>query len=138
MSNTTFNKRARETAGVADRIARRVAALAAKKPVEADPIAHNPVTNRISVRQPVFRQGRLTVTGGVKLDCIIVDMSSNGAGVELHGASALPDLVTLKILMTGESRRARVVWRRENAAGLSFQVERQYPFGNGGGNSGAR
>jgi hypothetical protein len=115
--------------GVTDRIARRITTIAAAKPVAADPAPRNPVTNRTELRQPVFRQGRLTVTGGVKLDCIIVDLSENGAGVELNGASALPDLVTLKILVTGESRRARVVWRRGNAAGLSFQVERQNPFG---------
>lgn len=132
MTYTSKGRARNDTAGFADRAARRVAAIAATKPVTADPAPHNPVTNRKELRQPVFRQGRLTVTGGVRLDCIIVDLSSNGAGVELNGASALPDLVTLKILMTGESRRARVVWRRGNAAGLSFHVERRYQFGNAG------
>ncbi len=129
MAITTIRHSRSGDSAIADRIARRIATIAAAKPVAADPAPRNPVTNRTELRQPVFRQGRLTVTGGVKLDCIVVDVSTNGAGVELNGAGALPDLVTLKILMTGESRRARVVWRRGNAAGLSFQVERQYPFG---------
>jgi hypothetical protein len=132
MSYTIRRRTGKGIEGAPDRIARRIATIATAKPVEASQNLRNPASKRKESRQAVFRQGKLTVTGGVRLDCIIVDTSPNGACVGLDGASSLPDLVTLKNLLTGESRRSRVMWRRDNAAGLSFQVERQYPFGGGG------
>lgn len=102
------------------RLAQRLASIAA-----APPIAVEGRCDRAEPRRSVYRQGRLIVAGGVELNCMIVDTSENGARVELDGAESLPDFVTLKIVMTGASRRARVIWRRGRSAGLSFRYDRQ-------------
>ena len=113
-----------------DKMAQRLASIAAAKPllVVAPPPKAPPRRNE--KRQAVYRFGRLTVAGGVRLDCIIADISPNGAKVELDGASSLPELLTLKVVMTGETRRARVAWKRDHSAGLSFVMEPNSQFGN--------
>ena len=112
-----------------ERIARRIASIASAKPVAFVSPPSKPESKRKDQRRAVYRHGRLTVAGGVKVDCIIVDVSENGARIELDGASALPDIVLLSTVMTGEKKRARVVWRRENTAGLSFLIENKSCFG---------
>lgn len=114
-----------------DRLAQRIASIAAR-PVAAIAPPAKPGSKRQDERRPVYRQGRLTVAGGVKIDCIIVDVSENGARVELDGAESLPDFVMLKVVMTGEIRRARVAWKRDTAAGLAFLIERKTGFGAAG------
>lgn len=113
-----------------DKMAQRLASIAAAKPVLVVAPPPKAPPRRKETRQSVYRHGRLTVAGGVRLDCIIVDISPNGARVELDGASSLPDLLTLKIVMTGETRRARVAWKRDNSAGLTFLMEPQSQFGS--------
>jgi hypothetical protein len=115
-----------------ERITRRIASIAALRPVAAGPTGSISETIRCDQRQAVYRQGSLTIGGGNKIDCIIVDASPNGARVELDGACGLPDFVVLRVVMTGEIRRARVAWKRENSAGLSFLLERRTGFGNAG------
>ena len=112
-----------------DKIAQRIASIAAAKPIVTVAPPSKPDSRRKDQRRAVYRHGRLTVAGGVKIDCIIADVSENGARIELDGASSLPDLVLLKVVMTGESKRARVVWKRDNSAGLSYLVERKSGFG---------
>ena len=117
-------------AATTDKIARRIASIAAARPVlDAPPIESQ--CQRIEQRFPVYRPGRIALAGGAEIDCMIVDSSVNGARVQLRGAESLPDFVTLKVLSSGMKRRARVAWRRENAAGLSFRVEQATTFGGG-------
>lgn len=113
-----------------DKIAQRIASIAAAKPVITVAQPSKPSSKREDQRRAVYRHGRLTVAGGVKIDCIITDVSENGARVELDGAFALPEFVVLKVVMTGETKRARVVWKRDNSAGLSYVIERKSGFGN--------
>lgn len=61
---------------------------------------------------------------------MIVDLSRNGARIELDSASGLPEFVSLKVVVTDEVRRARVAWTRENTAGLSFVMGPRGEFGN--------
>ncbi len=113
-----------------DRIAERIAAIAAAEPVKVRPSSLREEPRRKEPRRPVYRQGRLTIAGGARLGCVIADVSPNGARVELDGAESLPDYVVLRIVMTGEIKRARVVWRRGRSAGLSFLVGHRVGFGS--------
>lgn len=113
-----------------DRIAQRIAAIAAAKPVNSQAPSAKSAARRKEERRPVYRQGRIIIDRRARIECIIVDASPHGARVEFDGAFSLPEFVLLKVVITGETRRARVVWKRENAAGLSFLMERKFPFGN--------
>ncbi len=112
-----------------DRAEQRIANIKALKPVEVR-VPTGAETVRIDPRVPVYREGRLILTGGSQLRCVIVDLSRNGARIELDGASGLPEFVSLKVVATDEVRRARVAWTRENTAGLSFAMGQRGEFGN--------
>jgi hypothetical protein len=106
-----------------DRVSRRIAALSAAKPLAAPPpAATGRRTPRIDDRRQVFRFGCLVLDDKSELRCILKDISASGARVALEGAHALPPIVLLKVDMTGEKKRAAVVWQKESEAGLSFRV----------------
>ncbi len=111
-----------------NRIAERISSIAAARPVIAADPAPKPPSKKREHRRPVYRHGQLRIAGGVMVDCIIVDVSLNGARVELDSAFSLPEFVLLKTVMTGDRRRARVVWKSRNSAGLSFLMERKPNF----------
>lgn len=117
------------TSGGSDRRAARIASIASAKAVVADRSVGG-ASKRHSPRTPVYRLGRVTVAVGVHINCMIVDASVYGVRIELDGASALPEFVSLKIVATGEMRRARVAWRTEKSAGLSFRLDQRSAFGN--------
>lgn len=110
------------------RMAQRLASIAAARPISAAPQSAGAKSGRSEPRRAVYRHGRLVVAGGVEVDCVIVDVSENGARVQLDGASGLPEFVLLKTVVTGAVKRARVVWRSESAAGLSFRVDQKMTF----------
>lgn len=112
-----------------DRAEQRIANIKAQKPVEVRLVPAGAETTRIA-RVPVYREGRLILTGGSHLRCVIVDLSRNGARIELDSESGLPEFVSLKVVVTDEVRRARVAWTRENTAGLSFVMGQRGEFGN--------
>lgn len=80
----------------------------------------------------MFRYARVILIDRSEVSCIVTDISVGGARIKLEGACALPEMIKLKLVLTGETRRARVAWQRDKAAGLSFVIERPARFGCGG------
>lgn len=109
-----------------DRVERRLAVLTTQKAEKPRP--KRPET-REEARSPVYKNGRLTIAGGKTFDCTVLDLSLNGARIQINNAEALPDLVSLKLIATGETRRARIAWRQANAAGLAFDLKHKLDFG---------
>jgi len=72
------------------------------------------------------------IPGQADIHCMIVDWSENGARIRLDGVEGLPEFLSLKVTPVGVLKRARVIWKRANMAGLSFLIERKAQFGNGG------
>jgi uncharacterized protein YceH (UPF0502 family) len=59
------------------------------------------------------------------MDCMIRDLSEDGARIALSQTVALPEVIELDIPQRELRRRARVVWRRNDEVGLCFsQVDR--------------
>lgn len=54
------------------------------------------------------------------LDCLVRNMSQDGAKIEFAGPATIPDEFDITIHQKGHSRRARVTWRRETEAGITF------------------
>lgn len=54
------------------------------------------------------------------MTCIVRNLSEGGAMIRLDNAVALPGEITLAIPQQGLRRKARVAWRRIDAAGLAF------------------
>lgn len=105
------------------KLAQRLLSISKARPVVIDPPRARRESDRGEARFCVYRHARLILAGGAEIPCTIVDTSENGARVQLDGAGALPDFVILKVAATGNARRARVVWKRDNSAGLSFKTE---------------
>jgi hypothetical protein len=54
------------------------------------------------------------------VDCLVRNMSRNGAKLIFEGTVLLPGEFELTLPQKGESRRARVVWRHQDEAGITF------------------
>jgi PilZ domain len=74
-----------------------------------------------------FQRGRTYLGGRLAfnnqyctIDCLVRNMSQNGAKLVFEGSVLLPGEFEFTLPQKGESRRARVVWRSEGEAGISF------------------
>ena len=103
---------------LADRMRKAVERSAAPTPA----LKQHPRTER-SVRQAVYRQGTLVLAEGERLSVAIKDLSEGGARVEYFVRRELPDFVVLIESTLRIKHRARVIWRRDGAAGLAFETE---------------
>jgi hypothetical protein len=54
------------------------------------------------------------------MDCLVRNMSAAGAKIEVTGGVALPDDVDITITKRAETLRARILWRRDDEAGVAF------------------
>lgn len=104
-----------------DRMTRRVTALAAAKPVEGGALAKSVrKKSRSSDRKTTYRFGRVLNGSREEHPCILRNVSDTGARVVFEGEASLSDEVILRIELTGERKKARVVWQKDREAGLSF------------------
>lgn len=105
-----------------ERMTSRVAALAAAKPPAAGAMERSVrKKTRGRDRQTTFRFGRVINGRGEEYACILRDLSESGARVVFEGEPGLLPTVVLRIELTGETRRAKVVWQKAREAGLSFE-----------------
>ncbi|MFN3958621.1 MAG: PilZ domain-containing protein [Parvularculaceae bacterium] len=105
-----------------DLITKRVAALASAKPPPAGAMEKSlRKKSRGQDRQTIFRFGRVINGRGEEYACILRDISDTGARVVFEGEPGLLPTVILKIELTGEIKRAKVVWQKGRDAGLSFE-----------------
>ncbi len=73
-------------------------------------------------------QRRLTYLGGqaafgwryCALDCLVRNLSQNGAQLVFSEHPLIPDEFDLMIAHTGDSRRARIAWRYQAKIGVRF------------------
>ncbi len=80
---------------------------------------------RISPRLRSFLKGRVVFNGGQSsLDCLIRDMSSTGARLDLSASVTVPDRFDLYLPHRDETCRVHLQWRRGGQIGVAFdQVE---------------
>jgi hypothetical protein len=55
------------------------------------------------------------------LDCVVRNFSEDGVKVEFNNTALLPDEIDLVIARKGRSFNAKIVWRGETEAGLTFR-----------------
>ena len=64
------------------------------------------------------------------IDCSVRNMSQSGAKLEFAHTALIPSEFDLMIRQKGSIRRARLVWRRELAAGVAFIASETGAFGS--------
>ena len=80
---------------------------------------------RTSPRLRSFLKGRVVFNGGqTSLECLIRDVSSAGARLELSASITLPDRFELYLPHRDTTSKVHVQWRRGSQIGVAFdQVE---------------
>jgi hypothetical protein len=58
------------------------------------------------------------------VDCVVRNFSEDGVKVEFNNTALLPDEIDLVIARKGRSFNAKIVWRGETEAGLTFRSTR--------------
>ena len=83
---------------------------------------------RQSARDKVIYGGvaEIDERGGSR-DCVVRNISENGANVEFNNVVRLPkEKMSLTIARMGRSFLARVIWWRDNFVGVAFSSERPH------------
>ncbi len=80
---------------------------------------------RQSVRDRVMFGGVAAIGGsGARRDCVVRNISGQGASVEFRGMLNIPKhQMSLTIAKKGRSFLARVIWSRDNVVGVVFSAE---------------
>jgi len=81
---------------------------------------------RSGLRRRAYYGGRLAFHARTAtIDCIVRNLSAEGAQIELGNPAAVSDRVDLSITHQGVSYFGRIVWRRKNSAGLWLDAPRR-------------
>ena len=76
---------------------------------------------RGETRRKVARTATITDEAAPSpVPCVILDVSSSGARLDVHAAATVPQRFKLLIDVDGSERLCEVVWRRENSIGVRF------------------
>jgi len=76
---------------------------------------------RGSLRNKSFLRGCVYFNKGrTAIDCLIRDLSSQGARIVFSDAVSVPDVVDIYVPQKDQTLRARVKWRRGDEIGLAF------------------
>lgn len=67
---------------------------------------------------------------GSTMDCVVRNVSENGACVELDSGARLPEQFRLKIPRKDRSFLTRLIWRQANRVGLAFRTMMTDPTSN--------
>lgn len=116
------------------RIEARLAALAATPASRSAP-ATSPrraaaAEARGEGREKVYRSGRLQISPNASIACVVLDLSRGGARVQYDPARiGLPEFLSLEFDASGVIKRARVIWQKDNFAGLAFLDPTRKVFG---------
>lgn len=78
---------------------------------------------RSEPRKKTFMRGRILFNGGASsMDCVIRDLSENGAKLDLTDTAILPEVFDLYILHKDMTFRAHVRWRDGGQFGVCFKA----------------
>jgi hypothetical protein len=93
------------------------------------PIREN---KRKHVRRPLTYAGHIDAGGGAPAhECVLTDVSENGAQIVVASAVKLPENFILTLGFKGTARRrCQVIWRSEDRIGVSFVPDSVRPNAN--------
>jgi len=83
-------------------------------------MSENVNERRAVPRHRVFKSGTLAFRGGGGIDCVVRNISSTGARLDIASPVGLPDRFTLVIEADRFMRPCHAVWRSEKRIGIAF------------------
>jgi hypothetical protein len=78
------------------------------------------IERRVATRQRVLKQGTLAFGGGGGVDCMVRNISSSGARIDIASPVGLPRSFTLVIKTDHFLRRCHPVWSKDTRVGVAF------------------
>ena len=75
--------------------------------------------HRVAPRKRVLKAGVIEFGGG-GIDCTVRNLSDTGAALSVESPVGIPTEFNLVVASDEISRMCRVVWRKENRIGISF------------------
>ncbi len=78
------------------------------------------IEQRKATRQRVLKQGTLAFVGGGGVDCMVRNISSSGARIEMACPMGLPPSFTLLIKTDHFQRHCHPVWSKDTRVGVAF------------------
>jgi hypothetical protein len=78
------------------------------------------IERRAAPRYRVLKSGMLAFSGGGGIDCMVRNISSRGARLDVAAPIGLPASFTLVIETDRFMRRCRAVWNSEKRIGVAF------------------
>ena len=78
------------------------------------------IEKRATPRHRVLKRGTLAFRGGGGIDCMVRNMSSGGARVEIANPVGLPASFTLVIAADRFMRDCHAVWSSDRRVGVAF------------------
>ena len=80
--------------------------------------------NRSAPRHKVLKAATISFGGGA-INCTVRNLSDGGASLEVASPIGIPGSVVLEL--EGDSRRCRVIWRKEKRIGVRFIDRKDNP-----------
>jgi hypothetical protein len=78
------------------------------------------IEKRAAPRHRVLKHGTLAFDGGGGVECLVRNISSSGARVDVDNPRGLPDSFTLVIETDHFRRHCHAVWSSERRLGVAF------------------
>jgi hypothetical protein len=78
------------------------------------------IEKRTAPRHRVFKRGTLAFVGGGGVDCMVRNISSNGARLDVANPVGMPSSFKLVIWTDQFIRRCHPVWSNDNRIGVTF------------------
>jgi len=76
---------------------------------------------RVALRQRMLKAGTITFNRAGGISCMVRNMSSTGALLEVESQVGIPDRFTLLIESDCLRRPCRVAWRKNKRLGVAFE-----------------
>jgi hypothetical protein len=86
----------------------------------ATEMSENLIEKRTAPRHRVLKHGTLAFRGGGGVDCMVRNISSNGARIDIANPVGLPESFTLVIEADQFLRRCHAVWSSQQQIGVAF------------------
>jgi hypothetical protein len=78
------------------------------------------IEKRVALRQRVLKGGTLAFGGGGGIDCMVRNISSGGARIDIANPVGVPQSFTLVIQTDQFMRRCHAVWSSDKRIGVAF------------------
>lgn len=76
--------------------------------------------NRVAHRHRTYKGGTISFDRAAGIECIVRNLSSTGACLEMDSSFGIPDQFTLVIKPEALVRSCHVAWRTERKLGVQF------------------